>query len=90
MKILSDEERVELVNEFALKNLDDRDDVIFDFEADIKRMFKKLDLKKLINKDKKYIKALKSAIYNLVLQSYLEDIINIGIKKSKMHDRLFV
>lgn len=81
LKEFTDNQLVELSEDFAMKNLDDRDDVIFDFEADMKKVMKKINLNKLVANDKKYLKNVKKLIMDIVLQRYLKDIINVGTKK---------
>lgn len=89
-KDLTDEQLVKFGEDFARLNLDDRDDVIFDFEADMKKAMKKVNIKKLIKKDKKYIKNVKNFIMNIVLQRYLIDIIKVGNKKVKRYKKLYL
>lgn len=90
LKTLSDEELAAKAEDFARLNLTDRDDVIFDFEADIKRFMKKLDVAKLMRKNKKYIKNIKAFIMNMILQSYLKDIITVGEKKERRFKKYYL
>jgi hypothetical protein len=90
VKTLSDDEKVKLSDDFARINLNDRDDVVFDFEADMRRVMKQVNIKKLMKKDKKYIKGLKKFIMNIVLQRYLVDIIKVGNKKVSRFNRFYV
>lgn len=89
-KELSDQELFNLSQDFARLNLVDRDNVVFDFEADIKRVMKTINLQRLINKDKKYLRQVKLFIRELILQSYLKDMINVGLKKTKRFNNYYV
>jgi hypothetical protein len=89
-KILSDEELQKLGEDFARLNLQDRDNVVFDFEVDIKRMAKRLDVKRLKRRDRKYIKAVKEFIMGVVLKAYLKDMMLVGIKKTNRYKRFYV
>ena len=88
-KDLSDNQLVKLGEEFAMGNLNDRDDVVFDFEADMKRLMKKVNINKIIKKDKKYLKQVKKFITNIILERYLKDIINVGNKKVKRYTTFY-
>lgn len=89
-KDLTDEQLVSLGEDFARLNLDDRDNVVFDFEADMKKALKKVNIKKLIKKDKKYLKNVKNFIMNIVLQRYLKDIIKVGNKKVNRYKKFYL
>ena len=90
VKELSDTKLIQLGDDFSRLNLKDRDNVIFNFEADTKKMLKNINLNKLIKKDKKYLKNVKKFIKQIVLQSYLIDIINVGNKKASRYSRYYV
>jgi hypothetical protein len=83
IKSLTDNEKKELSDKLAMLNLNDRDDVIFNFEADMKKLVKGIDMRKILRKDKKYIANLKNYINGMVRNIYLKDIINVGKKKTK-------
>ena len=90
LKKLLDEQKKEVSEKLALLNLKDRDNTIFNFEADIKKVFKQLDLKKLIKHDKEYINGVKSFILNMIKKFYLKDIINVGVKKANRFKREYL
>lgn len=90
LKELTDNELVELSEKFAMANLKDRDNIVFNFEEDFRKMIKKINLKKLIKDDKKYLKKVKEFIYQIILQAYLKDMINAGLRKENRYKRFYV
>lgn len=90
IKILSDNELVENAETIARTTLEYRDNIIFDFEADMKKFSKKLDTKLLLKNDNNYKDAVKNAIMGIIIQRYLVDIINLGKKKSKLFKKLYL
>lgn len=90
LKKFNDDQLNELSTDFVLKNLEDRDDVIFDFEADIKKVLKKINVRRFLNKDRKYVKKVKQFIKDIILQRYLVDMIKVGTKKANRFKRTYI
>jgi len=89
VKEINDNSLVELNNKFAMLNLKDRDDVVFNYETDVKKMIRKLNIKRLLKKDKKYLRNVRKIFMAMILQSYLKDMILTGQKKKKRYISYF-
>lgn len=89
VKEINDNSLVELNNKFAMLNLKDRDDVVFNYETDVKKMIRKLNIKRLLKKDKKYLRNVRKIFMAMILQSYLKDMILTGQKKKNRYISYF-
>lgn len=89
IKQLDDEELEKDNEQFIRLNVEDKDDVDFDFEEDIGRVIKQLNVRKLIKNDTKYMRNFRKALTSFYLQSYLLDNINVGEKKINRFLRLY-
>lgn len=90
LKKQSDETLLNLADDFLRLGLKDRDDVIFDFEADLKKILRRVEVRKLLKKNKKYIREVKSFMKDFILQTYLIDMMKIGEKKYKRFERFYL
>lgn len=90
LKELTDNELIKLADDFVRLNLKDRDNTVFDFEADVERMIKNINLNKLIANNKKYLKSVRNFIMQIFLKFYLKDVINIGIKKMNRYRKFYL
>jgi len=90
IKKVDDPEAMDNTEEYIRLNLRDRDEIDFNFEADIeKNIIKKLDLNKMLNKDKKYIQQITDFITALYIKSYFPDALKAGDRARGRFDRIF-
>jgi len=82
-------ESLDTYNKFLTNSLNDNDDVAFNFEADYKKMVKKLELDKIIAGSVQYKNRVKKYIKKFILDHYLKDMIKVGTKKVNRFKRTF-
>jgi hypothetical protein len=90
IKKLDDEKIVENVETLVRNNLDAREDVNFDFDADVGRMIQKLSVKQLVKGNRKHAIRFKSDLIKLEKGVYMPLTVQMGIKNTKRFNRLFM
>lgn len=88
-KDLTDEEKMDNIEKLSRLNIEDKDDIIMDFEVDIERMIKKISVKQLLNNNKKHLKKFTDSVMRLERQIYLPLNVQSSVKQANRFNRLF-
>lgn len=89
IKQLNDSEKQKAIEVFVRNTFKDRDDYMFDFEADFVRMLKKLNVRRLVNGDRKYLRKFTKAIMEMYRKVYFPETLKAGKRQTDRFVRLF-
>ncbi|NHZ86534.1 MAG: hypothetical protein GWP19_11760 [Planctomycetia bacterium] len=89
VKELNDREKMSLITDFMQKTFKDKDKYFFDFEADFEKIYKQLNVNKLVNNDKAYLKKFTDMIVSMYRQIYLKEVITAGLKQKNRFLKAF-
>ncbi len=89
IKEMTDEQRADKLDEFLLASLESKDDYVFDFEADLIRIIKRLDVKRLMRNDRKYIRGFTNTVVAMFKRIYVPEVMRAGIKDANNFKRLY-
>ncbi len=89
LKKFDDTEAQIRIEQFVKLGLKDRDNIDFDFEADLIKLIKKLNVARLINNDKEYLKQFTQMIIRMYEKIYLKDVVKAGRQQGNRFVRLF-
>ncbi len=89
IKEFDDAESQKRIEEFVRLSIKNRDTVDFNFEADLKVIMKKLNVKRLVENDKEYLHNFVKMIIRMYEKIYLEETITIGRRQGSRFINLF-
>ncbi len=89
VKQIDDAENQELLEQYVKNGLKDRDNIDFDFEADLIKMIRKLNVTRLVNNDREYLDNFTKSVIGLYRKFYLGDVVFAGKREADRFFRLF-
>ena len=77
------------IKEWGQARVELQDEYIFDFEADFEKLMKKINIRRLVNKDRKYLKTFKDTIMAMYRKVYLQEVMKSGEKQARLFMEIF-
>jgi len=86
---MNDRTKMAKIKEWGQARVELQDEYIFDFEADFEKLMKKINIRRLVNKDRKYLKTFKDTIMAMYRKVYLQEVMKSGEKQARLFMEIF-